>query len=211
MSTSIHWRLGSDTKPMKFSLSPLFKCLSAAALLLLVLGMPAAAEAPKSLLPPFGNEGAEFKIKAKDGHSTHGWLPKEWTDNSEWAPVNATYTKLTDSPDKDAAAVRIKVENVDDGQLQMTTFGGNQKYHQGGHYVVSGWLRSPDRTPVKIGIRQTNEPYELYHEQMLSTATEWKPFEFAFTPTADRQAFVMFIIRKEGTVDLAGITLTEKP
>jgi hypothetical protein len=180
-------------------------------LALLMLGLPAAAEAPKSILPPFGNDGAEFKIKAKDGHLTHGWLPKDWTDNSEWAPVNATYTKLTDSPDKDSAAVRIKVENVDDGQLQLTTFEGNQKYQKGGHYVVSGWVRSLDQTPVKVGIRQIAAPYELYHEQMLTPEMEWKPFEFAFTPTEDRHAFVMFIIHKEGTVDLAGITVTEKP
>jgi hypothetical protein len=201
----------SLAKPMKFLPSSLLPRFSAIALLLVVLELPATAQVPKSLLPPFGNDGAEFKIKAKDGHSTHGWLPKEWTDNSEWAPVNATYTKLPDSPDKDAAAVRIKVENVEDGQLQLTTFGGNDKYLKGGHYVVSGWVRSPDQTPVKIGIRQINGPYELYHEQTLNSGTEWKPFEFAFTPTEDRQAFVMFIIRKEGTVDLAGITLTEKP
>jgi hypothetical protein len=196
---------------MKFPPSSLFPRLAAAALLLIALGSPAAAQAPRSLLPPFGNDGAEFKIKARDGHSTHGWLPRDWTDNSEWAPVNATYSKLTDSPDKDSAAVRIKVENVDDGQLQLTTFGGNQKYQKGAHYVVSGWVRSPEQTPVKIVIRQIGEPYDIYHEHMLATGTEWKPFEFAFTPTVDRYALLMFIIRKEGTVDLAGITVMEKP
>ncbi len=98
------------------------------------------AQAPKSLLPAFGNEGAEFTVKAKDGHVVKGWLPKEWTDNTDWAPVTATYTKLTDSPDKDAGAVRIKVEKVDEGgQLQITTYAGNQKYKKGAKYVVTGW------------------------------------------------------------------------
>ena len=49
------------------------------------------------------------------------------------------YTKLTDSPNKDAGAVRIKVEKVDDGQLQLTTFKGNLKYQKGKRYVVTGW------------------------------------------------------------------------
>jgi hypothetical protein len=77
------------------------------------------AQAPKSLLPAFGNEGAEFTVKAKDGHVVKGWLPKEWTDNTDW---------------------RVKVEKVDEGgQLQITTYAGNQKYKKGTKYVVTGW------------------------------------------------------------------------
>jgi hypothetical protein len=171
----------------------------------------ASAQAPKSVLPAFGNDGAEFTIKAKDGHSTHGWLPKDWVDNSEWAAVDASYTKLMDSPDKSAGAVRIKVEKIDDGQVQLTTYGGTQKYQKGVHYVVSGWVRSPDQTVVKVGVRQINDPYEMYHEQDLNPGAVWKPFEFDFTPTTDLQAFVMFIVQNVGTVDLAGIIVVEKP
>jgi hypothetical protein len=187
----------------------LVRCLAAAALLCALA--PLGAQAPKSLLPAFGNDGAEFTVKGKDGHATQGWLPKEWVDNSEWAAVNATYTKLTDSPDKGAAAVRIKIDKVDDGQLQLTTYGGNQKYKKGTKYVVSGWVRSADHTGVKIGARQITEPYEFYHDDDLSTGPEWKRFEFAFTPAMDFQAFIMFIIRDAGTVDLAGLALEEKP
>jgi hypothetical protein len=169
------------------------------------------ADVPKSLLPAFGNDGAEFTVKGKDGHATQGWLPKEWVDNSEWAAVNANYTKLTDSPEKSAAAVRIKVDKIDEGQLQLTTYGGNQKYKKGTKYVVSGWVRSADHTTVKIGARQITEPYEMYHEDDLSTGPEWKRFEFAFTPTMDFQGFIMFIVRDAGTVDLAGIALEVKP
>ena len=46
-------------------------------------------------------------------------------------PVCATYTKLTDSADKAAGAVRIKIEKVEDGgQLQLTTYTGNRKYQR---------------------------------------------------------------------------------
>jgi hypothetical protein len=169
------------------------------------------AEPPKSLLPAFGNEGAEFTTKGKDGHVTKGWLPNEWKDNSEWAAVDATYTKLTDSPDKDAGAVGIKIAKVDDGQLQLTTFGGIQKYKKGVHYVLRGWVRSPDLLTVKVGARQISEPYEFYHEDDLTTGKEWKRFEFSFMPTMDIAAFVMFVVRDVGTVDLAGVTLEEKP
>lgn len=174
--------------------------------------LSALAQAPKSLLPAFGNEGAEFTAKAQGTHTTKGWLPTDWKDNSEWAPVTATYTKLTDSPDKAAGAVSIKVEKVDEGgQLQLTTYQGLQKYKKGTKYVVTGWARSASGLAVNIGVRQMSEPYEFYHEQELSTGSEWKKFEFAFTPTMDISAFPMFIVREAGTVDLAGVSLEEKP
>lgn len=170
------------------------------------------ADAPKSLLPAFGNDGAEFTVKARDGNTVHGWLPKEWNDNSDWAAVTATYTKLTDSPDKDAGAVRLKVEKIEEGSLlQLTTYGGNQKYKKGTKYVVSGWIRSADRIGVKVGARMFKEPYEFYHDTDLSTSPEWKRFEFAFTPTMDLEAIIMFAVHDVGAVDLAGIAVEEKP
>jgi hypothetical protein len=187
------------------------KSILAVAILLGGQGLSVMAEAPKSLLPAFGNEGAEFTTKAQNNHVVRGWLPNEWKDNSEWAPVSATYTKLTDSPDKGAGAVRIKTEKVEEGgQLQLTTYRGNQKYQKGTRYVVTGWVRSPDRTSVKVGARQIIEPYEFYHEEELATGPEWKRFEFAFTPTMDFTAFLMFVVREAGTVDLAGVVLQEK-
>ena len=77
-----------------FSIRHFNKAILAAAVVLFSQGMPVMAEAPKSLLPAFGNEGAEFTTKAKDSHVTKGWLPTDWKDNSEWAPVSATYSKL---------------------------------------------------------------------------------------------------------------------
>ncbi len=180
----------------------------------LICGYPGLvmAEGSKSLLPTFGNEGTEFTVKAKNSHVVKGWLPKEWTDNSEWAPVTATYTKLTDSPGKDLGAVRIKIEKVDEGGLlQLTTYGGNQKYKKGTRYVLTGWVRSPDRLTVNVGARQTNDPYEFYHEQELASGPEWKKFEFAFTPAKDFEAFIMFVVRDAGTVDLAGVVLEGTP
>ena len=182
-----------------------------AAVLFGMLSASGLAEPAKSLLPAFGNEGAEFTVKGQSGHLTKGWLPTDWKDNTEWAQVDATYTKLTDSPDKAAGAVRIKVEKVDDGQLQLTTFQGNQKYVKGKHYVVTGWVRSADKTSVKVGVRQKGEPYEFYHEEELTTGAEWKKFAFAFTPTMDFEAFVMFVLREVGMVDLAGVSVEEKP
>ncbi len=169
------------------------------------------AQAPKSLLPAFGNEGAEFTTKAQGSHVTKGWLPTEWKDNSEWAQVTATYTKLADSPDKAAGAVRIKVEKMDEGQLQLTTFQGNQKYVKAKSYVVTGWVRSADKLGIKVGVRQNAEPYEFYHEAELTTGAEWKKFEFAFKPTMDFEAVLMFVVRETGTVDVAGVAVAEKP
>jgi hypothetical protein len=184
----------------------------AAGALLGAFVLPVMADVPKSLLPAFGTEGKDFTVKAKDGNTVKGWLPTDWTDNTDWAPVTATYTKLTDSPDKAAGAVRIKTEKVDEGgQLQLTTYQGNQKYKKGTKYVVTGWVRSAGHTSIKVGARQMTEPYEFYHEDELSTGPEWKRFEFAFTPAMDFQAFIMFVVRDVGTVDLAGVAVEEKP
>ena len=181
-----------------------------AAIALCGFGLSAIAQAPKSLLPAFGYEGAEFTSKAQGSNVVKGWLPTDWKDNTEWAAVSATYTKLTDSPDKAAGAVRIKVEKVDEGQLQLTTYQGNKKYKNGTRYVVTGWVRSPDKLAVKLGVRQMGEPYEFYHEEELTTGTEWKRFEFAFTPAMDFEALPMFIVRETGTVDVAGVVVAEK-
>lgn len=198
----------------RFSLpvSGSFKSLLGAVVLLCGVSAAVLADVPKSLLPVFGNEGKEFTVKAKDGNTVKGWLPTDWTDNSEWAPVTATYTKLTDSPDKAAGAVRIKVEKVEEGGLlQLTTYQGNQKYKKGTKYVVSGWVRSADHTAIKVGARQMADPYEFYHEDDLSTGPEWKRFEFTFTPEKDIEALLMFVIRDAGSVDLAGVAVAEKP
>ncbi len=181
------------------------------AVLFCVLSAAGMAEPVKSLLPAFGNEGADFTNKAQNSHVVKGWLPTDWKDNTEWAAVTATYTKLTDAPDKAAGAVRIKVEKVDEGQLQLTTFQGNQKYKKGTRYLVTGWVRSPDKTSVKLGARQKGDPYEFYHEEELTAGPEWKRFEFAFTPAMDFEAYIMFVLREAGTVDVAGVVVVEKP
>ena len=195
------------------SSSPRSSIRSFLAAVLLLCGLSAAvrADAPKSLLPVFGNEGTEFTTKARNSHVVKGWLPKDWTDNTEWAAVSATYAKLADGPDKATVAVRIKVEKVDEGQLQLTTYQGIQIYKKGTHYLVTGWVRSADQTGIKVGVRQKADPYEFYHDQELATGTEWKRFEFAFTPAVDLDAFLMFVVASAGTVDLAGVTVEEKP
>jgi hypothetical protein len=190
---------------------PAIKGLLGIVLLCGGLSVPLRAEAPKSLLPAFANEGVEFTNKAQNNHVVKGWLPNEWTDNTEWAQVSATYTKLTDAPDKALGAVRIKVEKIDDGQLQLTTYKGIQKYKKGVRYVAAAWLRSADQTPVKVGVRQKGEPYEFYHEEDLTPGAEWKRFEFSFKPAMEVDAFLMFIVNQVGTVDVAGVTLEEKP
>jgi hypothetical protein len=185
--------------------------LLAAAAILSSLTFSAVAELPKSLLPAFGNDGTEFDTKSRDGNTVTGWLPKDWTDNTDWAPVTATYTKLTDSPDKDAGAVRIKIEKVEEGgQLQLTSYQGNNKYKKGAHYTISGWARSPGNQTFIVGARMMGEPYEFYHEGEITTSTEWKRFEFNFTPDMDLEAGIFFIVRDVSTVDLAGVVVEQK-
>ena len=81
------------------SLSRSLLFVLAASILVAAQAPRVVADAPASLLPAFGNDGEKFTVSAKDGHAVHGWLPVGWVDNSVWAAVNATYSKLADSPD----------------------------------------------------------------------------------------------------------------
>ena len=76
---------------------------------------------------------------------------------------------------------------------------------------MTGWLRSPNSTGVKVGVRQKGDPYEFYHEEDKTPLKEWTRFEFTFTPTAELDAFLMFVVNQVGTVDLAGVAVEEKP
>lgn len=162
-----------------------------------------------SLLPAFGPAGVDFSVDAKDANKTKGWLPKDWVDNTEWAAVSGTYTKLNDAPKEGVTAVRIKVEKVDEGQMQLTCW-TKPNYKKGVKYMVSGWVRSPDNSGIKVGARQPGEPYEWFAEQDLAAGAEWKAFTFEFSFTEDKEAFVMFTKQETGTVDLAGLEVREK-
>ncbi|QIF03133.1 hypothetical protein [Roseimicrobium sp. ORNL1] len=168
------------------------------------------ADEPKSLLPAFGGEGYLINKKSKDDHTITGWLPKKWLDNSSWAAVNAIYTVLLDPPKAELTAIRIDVQAVDSGQLQLTTFTGHTAYQQGVNYAITGWVRSSDNSSVRVGIREVDEPHAFYVQETVKGKSEWKPFEVAFTPERNCEGFVMFVVNKAGAVDVAGISLIEK-
>jgi len=175
------------------------------------LALSALAEAPKSLLPEFGTTGRQIEPKAKSGYDIRGWLPKDWVDNSSWAPVSIIYSQLKDPPADGVGAVRIDVIKVDSHHAQLTTKTGAMPYKQGTNYVVSGWVRSPSLTPAWVGFRQDEEPREFFAGKDLEVDTEWKRFSFEWTPDRDCAAWLFFNVAKAGTVDLAGIVLEEKP
>ena len=168
-----------------------------------------AAEEVQSLLPPFGPDGAPVATNAKDGNKLSGWLPKDWVDNTEWAAVSATYSKLADPPKEGVTAIGIKVTKVDEGQLQLTSW-TKPTFKKNVKYAVEGWIRSKESAGLKAGIRQTGEPYEFYAEQALEATPEWKRFSFAFSLTEDKEAFVMFTKQETGAVDLAGVVVREQ-
>ena len=183
----------------------------AVAALLGGLALAALAEPPKSLLPEFGTTGRQIEPKAKSGYDIRGWLPKDWIDNSSWAPVSVMYSQLKDPPAEGVGAVRMEVMKVDAFNVQLTTKNGARPYKQGTTYVLTGWVRSPMLTPIWVGFRQDEEPREFFAAQDLEVDTEWKRFSFEWTPEKDCAAWLLFNVQKAGTVDLAGIALEEKP
>lgn len=179
----------------------------------LVLGglvFSALAEPPKSLLPIFGTKGWTMQGKGMQGYDIRGWLPKDWIDNSSWAPVSAVYTQLDDAPEKEIGAVRVEVTKLHSHHLQMTTKSGAQPYKKDTTYVLAGWIRGPQDADVYAGFRENDEPHHYYAGQNLAATAEWQRFTVEWTPEADVTAWVMFSFHKVGAVDLAGITLEEK-
>lgn len=168
-----------------------------------------AQEKPASLLPAFGAEGRDFTAKAQGGKAIKGWLPTGWDDNSEWATLAATYTRLKDGPKEGVTAVRIELKELGEGQLQLTSYSGKRVFKKGVKHVVEGWLRSAGQPDFKVGVRQPGDPYEFYVERELSAGKEWKAFKFEFALDADKEAFIMFVMPGTGTIDLAGVTVRE--
>jgi hypothetical protein len=182
-----------------------------AALLATGLGEGLRAEPPVAgRLSVFGTAGYQFNRASKDDHVVKGWLPKDWVDNSKWAAVNATYTKLEDPPEKGIGAVRIEAKNIDSGQLQLTNFEGNKQYVKGTKYVITGWIRGTMNTTIKVGMREEGEAKAFLDEIHLTGAPQWRPFELLFAPAKDLDAVLMVVMREPGTIDLAGLALTEK-
>jgi hypothetical protein len=181
-----------------------------ASMVLGALTLSALAESPKSLLPVFGTEGRQIEPKAKSGYDIRGWLPKDWSDNSSWAPVSVMYSQLKDVPEEGVGAVRMEVMKVDAFQVQLTTKGGARNYKQGSTYVVTGWVRSPTLTGLWVGFRQDEEPRAFFLGRDLEVDTEWKRFTVEWVPERDCAAWLLFNVPKAGTVDLAGIVLEEK-
>ncbi|MFM8468899.1 MAG: hypothetical protein ACKODH_02850 [Limisphaerales bacterium] len=166
-----------------------------------------AQEKPASLLPAFSGEGRDFTAKAQGGKAIKGWLPTGWDDNSDWATLAATYTKLKDGPKEGVTAVRIELKDLGEGQLQLTSFSGKRVYKKGVKHAVEGWLRGSG--DFRVGARQPGEPYEFFAEQDLSGGKEWKAFKFQFSFDSDKEAFIMFVMPGQGAIDLAGVTVNE--
>ncbi|MEN9573460.1 MAG: hypothetical protein RL514_1315 [Verrucomicrobiota bacterium] len=164
-----------------------------------------AQEKNASLLPAFGAEGRDFTAKAQGGKAIKGWLPTGWDDNSDWAQLGATYTKLKDGPKEGITAVRVEVKDHADGQLQLTSYSGKQVFKKGVKYAIEGSLRGS--AEFKVGVRQPGEPYEFFVEQDLTGGKEWKAFKFEFQFEADKEAFIMFVLPGNGTMDVAGLTV----
>ena len=175
--------------------------------LLLAVVTAFAQEKSASLLPAFGGEGREFTAKAQGGKAIKGWLPTGWEDNSNWAALTATYTKLKDGPKEGVTAVRIELKELGDGQLQLTSFAGKRVFKKGVKHAVEGWLRGSGE--FKVGVRQPGDPYEFYAEHELSAGKEWKPFTFEFALDADHEGIIMFVMPANGSVDVAGVVVKE--
>ena len=92
---------------------------------------------------------------------------------------------------------------IEDGKFTLSTYGNNDGAIPGKHkvavissepdtkkrkdgdtsdkYLIPQRFASPESSGIKVGIRQTAEPYEFYAEQDLAAGTEWKPFSFEFS------------------------------
>ena len=175
---------------------------------LVLVGFAAfAQDKPTSLLPAFSGEGRDFAAKAQGGKAIKGWLPVGWDDNSDWATLAATYTKLKDGPKEGVTALRIEVTDLGEGQLQLTSFSGKRVYKKGVKHAVEGWVRGSSE--FKVGVRQPGDPYEFYVEHELTGGKEWKPFKFEFTLDADKDGLIMFVMAGSGSIDLAGVVVRE--
>jgi len=199
-----------NSNPSTFSPLHFVRRLISAAVLCAMSAITASAEPATSLVAAFGSEGREFTQKAQPGHDIHGWLPKGWEDNSSWAKVSATYTKLNDSPEKDAAAVRIEFTKRDSHHVQFRPQKGPLPFKKGATYRVTGWARSAEPAKINVGFHDADATAGYFDQEDIATGSQWARFSFDWTPDQDCKGWLLIVVQDPGTVDVAGIALEAK-
>ena len=156
----------------------------------LILAFAASARAQEI---PLQNPGFEAEFLAHQASPTatgqiDGEVATGWQDNSDWAPVSATYARDTGNPHGGAASQRITATRVEGGAVQFVQ---GVKLRKGRVYEASVWLRGRPGTNAFVIVRQSGAPYKEYFSGRVSLAAEWQEIRVFGEVTDDTECFLM--------------------
>jgi hypothetical protein len=149
-------------------------------------------------------------VAVPETRQSRGSLPAGWVEDSHWADVAVTYGPLREAPFAGAQSLRVAVERVERGRVQVVI---PDVVVVPSHFMRLRFaVRSPTSGSVEVSLRQRGEPYRTYWTTTFHGRPEWAVVEaLASVDSVDREAVLMFAFESPGVVeidDLVAVYLT---
>lgn len=156
----------------------------------------------------FGNATKEINQRNEQiNNEIYGKLPENWTDNSNWASIQAEYIP---SEENGLKFLRIKIKKVISGWCQLIYEKPLPKFDENKYYKLSIKLRNPTRVTIAIGIRTIIEPYEFLAIERGSFSKNWEVYTFDYKmKSTDNPTGLYLAVIGEGFCDIAYVNLQE--
>lgn len=181
-------------------------------LLFIVLIVFALASGPLSAERIFetGFEGDFKPVSGREdrpGQVITGEIDALLQEDSAWADVEVTYSRLTENPAEGEAAQRIKVDRVAANsriQLSYRDF----PLTPGQDLEIRFFGKSSDYTPISLRAVQKAPPYKTFWERSIPLVAEWQEIRSTVPGIYDvDNTQLLFVVSQPGTVDLDSLSI----
>lgn len=131
-----------------------------------------------------------------------GMIPMPWKDDSSWCDLDVEYLQLKENPAEGDQSLRVVVKRLPQGSRAQ--FGlGEFPLEQGKEIRIRFLAKSPDYTPVTVGVWQKKPPFSSYFTQRIQPSAEWQEFDILVPGVFnDPDTHLLFSIQQPGTFDL---------
>ncbi len=102
-----------------------------------------------------------------------GEVGANWSDNSSWADVGASYSRDETNPHSGKACQKIEAKRITSGAVQFIHL---FKADKGKIYNGKFWMRGSPSTTLTFGFRQMDGPYQTYGTESATLSPEWREF-----------------------------------
>ncbi len=136
-----------------------------------------------------------------------GGLAVGWENNS-WGDAVVSFSADSDLPHTGRTSQRIRCERVTQGAAQIRQPG--IAVRAGQPYTLTLWLRGTVETPITLGLRQNDAPYQRYLIQNVRVTPEWRRYVVAGVADGeDPNAGLYLAFKSPGDLSIDDVELRE--